>query len=170
MRRVIVLGIIIIICFILQTTIVFSNSLYKGTPNFLLFLTMSLGLLRGRKEGMLVGFTCGFFLDIFFGQFMGIYMFIYMIIGYSNGFFHKKFLIEDVLLPLILILINIIIVNTIIFLFVFLLKNQTDYFLYLKTIILPESLYTGILTIVAYHFIVKINKKIKIKSEGVADY
>ena len=167
MRRVITLGLLIIINFSLQSTIFGFHDISSISPNLMLILTMSFGLMRGRKEGMLVGFFCGFLTDCFFSSIMGLYMFLYMIIGYINGFFHKNYMIEDVLLPLIVIIVDELIFNTVIFILFFFLKNRLDYGSYFAKIILPEMLCTALLTIIVYKFYVFINKRLKRKSEGV---
>ena len=86
MKRVITLGILIIICFVLQTALFPFIKVADTSPNLLLILTVSFGLMRGRKEGMLVGFFCGFLYDVYFGYTIGLYMLLYMLIGYCNGF------------------------------------------------------------------------------------
>lgn len=167
MRRVITLGLLIIINFSLQSTIFGFHDISSISPNLMLILTMSFGLMRGRKEGMLVGFFCGFLVDCFFSGVMGTYMFLYMIIGYINGFFHKNYMIEDVLLPLIVIIVDELVFNTVIFILFFFLKNRLDYGRYFATVILPETLCTALLTIIVYKLYVFINKRLKRKAEGV---
>ena len=131
------------------------------TPNLLLILTMSFGLMRGRKEGLLVGACSGLLVDIFFSSILGPYMLLYMFIGYINGFFHKNYMIEDVLLPLIVIIVDDFLFNTIIYIVSFLLKNKTNYGVYLLHVILPEILCTALLTVIIYKLYVKINKRLK---------
>ena len=166
MRRVITLTLLIFINFILQSTIFGFHDISSITPNLMLILTMSFGLMRGRKEGMLVGFFCGFLADCMFSTIMGPYMFIYMIIGYVNGFFHKNYMIEDVLLPLIIIIIYEIAFNTCIYFVFFFLKNHLNFGDYMTDIILPETLSTALLTIIIYKIYVYINKYLKRKAEG----
>ena len=103
LKRIITLAILIVINFVLQSTVFGFHSLSVITPNLLLILTMSFGLMRGRKEGLLVGACSGLLVDIFFSSILGPYMLLYMFIGYINGFFHKNYMIEDVLLPLIVL-------------------------------------------------------------------
>ena len=81
MLRIIVLGILIVINFTLQSTLFGFHDINSITPNLLLILTMSFGLMRGRREGMLVGFFSGFLVDSFFSSVLGPYMLLYMIIG-----------------------------------------------------------------------------------------
>ncbi len=166
MRRVITLGLLIIINFILQSTIFGFHNISSITPNLMLILTMSFGLMRGRKEGLLVGFFCGFLADCMFSTVLGPYMFVYMIIGYTNGFFHKNYIIEDVLLPLIVIIIDELVFNTTIYFIFFFLSNHLNFGDYLTDIILPETLSTTLLTIIVYKFYVFVNKRLKRKAEG----
>lgn len=164
MRRVITLGILIIINFSLQTTIFGFHDISSISPNLLLILTMSFGLMRGRREGMLVGFFSGFLVDLFFLELLGPYMFLYMIIGYTNGFFHKNYMIEDVMLPLIIILIDDFVFNFAVYVVGFALYNKLNFSAYFYGIILPEMLSTALLTIIVYKIYVYINRKLKAKA------
>ena len=71
MRRKIVLFIIITICFLLQCTVFQSLSFAGIAPNLLIIVVSAFGLMRGKKEGLLVGFFCGLLVDIFFGFIWG---------------------------------------------------------------------------------------------------
>ncbi len=167
MRRVIVLGLLIIVNFSLQSTIFGFHDINSITPNLLLILTMSFGLMRGRKEGLLVGLFSGFLMDVFFSSVLGPYMFLYMILGYVNGFFHKNYIIEDVLLPLIVIVADEFIFNIAIYFVFFFLHNQLDFGSYVRKIILPETLCTTLLTILIYKLYVVINRHLKAKADQV---
>lgn len=164
MRRVITLTLLIIINFILQSTVFGFHNIGSISPNLMLILTMSFGVMRGRKEGMFVGFFCGFLIDCMFSSVLGPYMFIYMVIGYVNGFFHKTFMIEDALLPLIIIVVDELVFNTIIYLVFFLLTNHLNFIDYFVSIIIPETLSTALLTIIVYKLYVFINKRLKEKA------
>lgn len=165
MLRVIVLAILIVINFTLQSTIFGFHDINSITPNLLLILTMSFGLMRGRREGMLVGFFSGFLVDSFFSSVLGPYMLLYMLIGYINGFFHKNYIVEDVLLPLIVIVIDDLIFNFFVYIFLFLLKNRLEFGLFFTRIIIPEMLTTALLTIIIYKFYVFVNKLLKKNAE-----
>lgn len=166
MRRIITLAILIIVNFTLQTTAFSFHNMRGITPNLLLILTMSFGLMRGRKEGLLVGFFSGFLCDCYFSSILGGYMFLYMFVGYTNGLLHKNYMIEDVSLPLVMITIDELFFNISIYVVHFLLQNHLEFGSYLAGIILPETLFTAILTIFMYKIFVFINKQLKDKAEG----
>lgn len=166
MRRVIVLGLLIVVNFSLQSTIFGFHDIDSVIPNLLLILTMSFGLMRGRKEGLLVGFFSGFLLDAFGSAILGPYMLLYMILGYVNGFFHKNYVIEDVLLPLIVIIADELVFNATIYFLFFFLHNRLEFGTYFRRIVLPEVLCTALLTIIIYKLYVVINHHLKVRAEG----
>lgn len=166
MKRCITIGIIIILCFTLQSTIFHFFELANVVPNLILIVTMSFGLMRGRKEGLLVGFFSGLLVDIFFGSVLGPYAFIYMTIGYLNGFFHRIYYVEDVLLPMLMITLNEFLYNLIIYVIYFLLRNKLSFGLYFSKIILPETIYTIVITLFFYKILVRINLHLKKAKEA----
>ncbi|CBL19253.1 rod shape-determining protein MreD [Ruminococcus sp. SR1/5] len=60
MKNRIILFITIIVCFLLQCTVMDRISIGSITPNLLLILCVSMGLMRGRKVGLWTGFFPGF--------------------------------------------------------------------------------------------------------------
>lgn len=166
MRRIITLAVLIIINFTLQSTVFGFHDINCITPNLLLILTMSFGLMRGRKEGLLVGFFSGFIVDCFMSNIMGPFMFLYMIIGYVNGFFHKNYMIEDVLLPLIVIITDDIVFNFAVYVIYFLLHRRLEFSDYFFNIMIPEALITALLTVIIYKFYVVVNRHLKEKDRG----
>ena len=68
MKNKIVLFITIIVCFLLQCTIMDYISIGSITPNLPLILCVAMGLMRGRKVGLWTGFFSGLFIDLFYGS------------------------------------------------------------------------------------------------------
>lgn len=161
MKRKIAVFIIITICFLLQSTLFQTLSFASISPNLLIVVTSSFGFMRGRKEGMWIGFFSGLILDIFFGSVIGFYALIYAYIGYINGFFRKRFFPDDIKLPLILIAASDFSYNILVYLFLFFLRGRFRFDYYLVNIILPELVYTILVTIVLYFVILKINNKLE---------
>lgn len=86
MKNKIVLFITIIVCFLLQCTIMDYISIGSITPNLPLILCVAMGLMRGRKVGLWTGFFSGLFIDLFYGSLFGFYALIYMYAGYISGY------------------------------------------------------------------------------------
>lgn len=161
MRRKLAVFLIITVCFLLQSTLFQSLSFASISPNLLIVVTSSFGFMRGRKEGMWIGFFSGLILDIFFGSVIGFYALIYAYIGYVNGFFRKRFFPDDIKLPLILIAASDLSYNVLVYLFLFLLRGRFRFGYYFLNIMLPELVYTILVTIVLYFIILKINNKLE---------
>lgn len=161
MVRKLVLFAIISICFVLQTTTFQTLSLANITPNLMIIVVAAFGLMRGRKEGMYIGFFCGLLIDIFCGFYLGIYALLYMYIGYINGIFQKRFFPDDIKLPVFLIAGSDLVSNLVIYVILFLTRNRYDFFYYLLNIIIPEFVYTMVITIFLYYILLKINQKLE---------
>lgn len=159
MKRNITFALLIIICFVLQSTIFRSLSFGGIGPNLLIVLTASLGFMRGRKTGIAVGFFCGILVDIFFGEVLGFYALIYMYIGFFNGLFKKIFYPEDIKLPLILITASDFLYSFLIYLLLFLLRGKFQIGYYFTNIIFPEIVYTIVITIFLYPIILMLERK-----------
>lgn len=162
MRRKLSVFAIIAICFLLQSTLFQSLAIASISPNLMVVVASTFGFMRGRKEGMWIGFFSGLLLDIFFGTVIGFYALIYMYIGYINGFFRKIFFPEDIKLPMILIAASDLACSMLVYLFLFFLRGKFNLGYYLLHIIIPELVYTIMVTVVLYFVILKINQKLEV--------
>ncbi len=159
---------IVIVCFLLECTVFQKLSFASITPNLLIIVTSSFGFMRGKKAGMLVGFLSGIITDIFFGDLIGFYALIYMVLGYVNGFFRRIFYPEDIKLPLFLISTSDFILENIVFLFLFVMRSRFNYFYYLGHIMIPELIYTVLVTLVLYQLILKANQRLEAEEKRSA--
>ena len=157
MRRKVIIAVLIIVTFILQTTIFQTLAVASVAPNLLLILTVSFGFMRGKKEGLFVGFFCGLLIDIFYGNMIGFYALIYMYIGFGNGFLYKIFFDEDVKVPMVLVAVSDIAYGVIVYGLQFMMRGRLDFLSYLQHIILPEMVYTVLLTAVLYRPLYRLN-------------
>lgn len=157
LRKVIVLA-MLIVGYLLQSTIFQALSLGGISPNILIIIVACFGFMRGKKEGMLIGFLAGIILDVLFGNILGFYALVYMFIGYLNGLFSSIFYPEDIKLPMILISSSELLYCIITYFFLFLLKGKFHFGYYFLHIILPEIVYTIFVTIIIYKAILNINE------------
>lgn len=160
LRKIVEFG-LCIICFILQVTVFKTIEIASVSPNLLVVLVASIGFMRGKKEGMLIGFLCGCFVDIYFSPVMGLYSMMYLLIGYMNGFFKKEFFPEDIKLPMLLIALSDLVCNIFIYFLLFVFRGEFDFFFYLVNIIVPELVYTLVVSIILYLIILKINQRLE---------
>lgn len=161
MRRKIVLFLIIAISFLLQSTIFQKLSFAGIAPNLMIIIVSSFGFMRGRREGLWIGFFCGLLIDIFCGFYLGVYALIYMYIGYINGIFQKRFYPDDIKLPMLLIGGSDLVCNLMVYVFMFFFRSRFHFLYYLRAIILPEFVYTMLITIVMYFLLLKMNQRLE---------
>lgn len=161
MRRKIITAILILICFLLQSTVFPGISLGDTVPNLLIVLTAAFGFMRGETEGLLIGFFCGLLTDVFFGDAVGFYALVMMYIGFLNGKFSGGFYPEDIKLPLALIVVSDFSYGLICYIFLFLLRGRLDFSYYFLHVILPETIYTTVVTIFLYPIVLFVNVKLE---------
>lgn len=161
MKRGIVTAIFIFICFLLQCTVFRALAFGGIVPNLLIVLTASFGFMRGERTGLLIGFFCGLLVDIFFGEVIGFYSLLYMYIGYVNGKFTTIFYPEDIKLPITLILCSDFVYGITCYVILFLLRGRFDFQYYLVHIILPEIVYTIVVTLFLYPIILWVNRRLE---------
>jgi rod shape-determining protein MreD len=157
MRRKITLALLILLTFILQSTIFKTFSIASISPNLLLILTVSFGFMRGKREGLFVGFFCGILVDIFYGNMVGFYALLYMYIGFLNGFLYKVFYDEDIKVPMLLVAISDIGYGLFVYGLQFMLRGRLDIFSYMQHIIIPEMVYTVLITVILYRLFYRLN-------------
>lgn len=158
MFRKLILVIFILFCFILQCSVFGSLSFAGIIPNLMIVLTASIGFMRGEEAGMAAGFFCGLLSDVFFGDFIGFYALIYLYIGFLNGKFSRIIYPEDIKLPLALITLSDLSLGVVSYVLMFLIRGRLNFSYYVFSIILPEALYTVIVTIFLYPVILWVNR------------
>lgn len=162
MKRKVIVAIIIIVCYLLQSTLFQVLSFATISPNLLIVVTSAFGFMRGQKEGIWIGLFCGLCMDIFYGSTLGFYALVYMYIGFLNGYFRKLFYPEDIKLPMLLIGGSDLVYNLAIYFFLFLFRNRYEFGFYFMNIIVPELVYTMLVTIVLYMILLKINQRLEL--------
>ncbi len=158
MKRFIVTVLLLITLFVFQGTVFASLNFANTSPNLLIILIVSLSLMRGEKTGVILGFFAGILMDVFMGTTIGLYALIFMYLGYANGSFHRVFFPEDIKLPMIMIVVSDIFYGFLVYILLFLLRGRTDFSFYFSNVILPEAIYTIVITILLYPLILWINK------------
>lgn len=159
---------LILICFLFESAVFNHFSLAGIVPKLTIILTSSFGFMRGEKEGMVIGFCCGLLSDIFFSDVLGFYALILTYIGYINGKFSRIFYPEDIKLPMALIVVSDLSYGVLCYILLFLLRGRFDFPYYFTRVILPEALYTIVVTVFAYPVILKINQKLEAREKRSA--
>nr|WP_314931115.1 rod shape-determining protein MreD [Shuttleworthia satelles] len=155
-RRFLVTGLMIFICLLLQMGALPKLKLGIVMPNLMVILTSTAGFMRSQKQGMLMGFFCGIALDLFSSQVFGYYALIYLLIGSLNGLFRHLFFGDDLKMPLAMIAASDLLYGLMIYISAFFLHGNREFLFYLLNIMIPEAVYTGVISLILYPLIYRI--------------
>jgi len=154
--------------FLLQSCVFTYMKLGDVIPNLMVLIVCIYGFLYGEKTGALCGFFCGLLMDIFFGDVLGINALIITLIGYVNGGFSGLFYAEDIRLPMILITLSDASYGLMYYFCYFLMRGKLNITYYILNVILPEILYTLLVSLIIYPFLLWIDilfKNYRLKKE-----
>ena len=166
MKRIICSFVMMIILYLIQTTIFNKITVAGIKPNVVIILVVLIGYKYGKIPGMLMGFFMGLFLDLTESDYIGYYSLIYLIIGYLVGFSNKLYTNDSTLIPLGLVGDSDFMLNFLIFITGFLLRNRLDLPYYMMRIILPEVVYTIIVSVLLYRIMDYIYVKLETIGKG----
>ena len=167
-RRIVVTAAVILASYILQCTVFPALAISNIKPNLMLIVTASFGFMRGPREGMFVGFASGLLIDIQYGDMIGFYALIYLAAGFINGLFEQMYFDEDIKLPLFLIAGSDFIYVVVIYFLMFLLRSDFQFLYYLNRIIIPEAIYTIVITLAVYPLLLFINRRLEAEEKRSA--
>ena len=91
-----------------------------------------------------------------------------LLIIITSAFFKRIFYAEDIKLPLILIAASDFIYAHIVYIFLFIVRSRFNYLYYLNHIIMPELIYTILVTLILYQLILHINQKLEAEEKRSA--
>lgn len=161
MKRYLFVFLTIIISFLLQSMLFPHIAFANIRPNLMISLVASFGFMRGKKSGIWVGVICGLLTDVFWGGLIGFYTLIYAVIGYMNGSFQRLFYDDDIKLPLALIGGSDLLQNLVVYVCFYLLRGKFNFVYSFWHIILPEFVYTILVTLILYQIILHINSRLE---------
>ncbi|MBR4934864.1 MAG: rod shape-determining protein MreD [Anaerotignum sp.] len=163
--RILVTALIIFVNFILQTTLFPMLAIRGIFPNTALIIVTSYALLRGSKEGAIVGGFTGLMMDIFFSKMIGFYTILYLAFGYLFGRSQKNFYRENYLLPVIFCTVSTVMYQAVLYITGFTFRGEGNILYFLFSILVPELVYTAIVTILVYRILFGINEWLELKEK-----
>lgn len=146
-------SVVIFIAFIFQTSIFPLMPFFKSTPNFLLIIVFTYGLLYGETVGVFTGIFCGLLFDMYFDEPFGVYILIYASLGYLNGALNRSFYGDSISFPMILSIINSFVFNIYIYIVHFFVRGRFNILYCFFNVMMPNILFTLIATIFIYRFL-----------------
>ena len=135
---------------VLEPTFFSAISVFGISPNvFLAFVVMTAGL-KGKTEGAIIGAVYGFAYDLLIGQMIGLNALIYMYAGLLTGILKEKYISIDGVILASLTTAVVSLICGIIYYFAYSMMNDIRFFFSIYRIILPETLYTAVFTLVLF--------------------
>ena len=147
-RRKIVLFLLLLICFIVQGTFLKVIAIGSISPNLILIFVVSFG------------FVCGLGCDLLGDGILGYYALIYLLIGFGAGCCCKLFYDDELRVPVLIVAVCDLVYGGMVYVLGFLLHGRIQFFYYFSRMMIPEMIYTVLLTAILYKVFLKINKKL----------
>jgi len=154
--RIAVMGILILLNYVLQTSVLPQIAILGVTPDTALVFIVCYGILRGDVEGALFGFSAGLLQDMFSGGPLGMFALIGFLVGYASGKPFRDFFKDNYFLPFIVVLVAVFFQQFVIYIGSFLFLGYLNIWHFVWTIMIPTAIYTVSLAIPLYslmHFI-----------------
>lgn len=150
MIRIILVLIQLIVCFLLQSTVMPALSMAGVVPDLMLILVITVAYTRGRVPGMLTGLAAGLLTDVCFNDMIGLCGLFYLCIGYFAGFSINIYDERDYTLPLLMVTAGEFLYSFAYYVAYFLLRSRTEFGYYFVHLILPRMIYTVLAAVILY--------------------
>jgi len=159
--RILVVTALVLVNFVLQSTLFPHIAILGVTPDTALILIVSYAILRGDIEGALFGMYAGFVQDLAGGFFIGMFALLGFVTGYICGKPFKDFFKDNYFLPFAILVIISLLYQIALYVATIMFTGQMDFLLYARTIILPKTIYTASLAIPLYSLLHYINARLE---------
>ncbi|MCL1998327.1 MAG: rod shape-determining protein MreD [Turicibacter sp.] len=161
MVRVACLGVLILINFVFQTTVLVRFSILGVSPDTAVVFIVCYGILRGDVEGAIFGFFVGLMHDVFGADFVGIHAMFGLLAGYVAGKPFKDYFKDNYVLPFSIVVGVVFVYQIMMFFVAFLFRGQLDFLFYFRTIVLPKTIYTALFSLPLYGMLFILNAKLE---------
>ena len=165
MLRAILMTVVVLFNFILQSSLWRTLEIFGVIPNTALIIVISYAIVRDDVEGAMLGFFAGLLPDVFYGSLVGLTSLLFVIIGYLAGKPFRHMFRETVLLPLVLVAVSTVLFRIAWFGGTLLLEGFREFDVFFSRRVLPELAYTLAVTVPIYKFIRWLNKRLDKKKD-----
>ncbi|HHT50154.1 MAG TPA: rod shape-determining protein MreD [Eubacteriaceae bacterium] len=156
--RLFILSLLLLAEIIIESSILPFIKIKGVTPDLVLITIVSMGLIYGKKEGIILGLIGGIFSDILFGRILGIHGLPYMLIGYLVGFASEKVYKENRIIPYLFTLIATLSYQGILYLIIYLARIEIPMDIYIRKYTAFSLIINGIIVIFIYPFFLKLSE------------
>jgi len=156
MARLVTIVLILFSNIIVQSAIFPFIEIYGVKPDTLLILVVSFALLSGNPLSAMTGLIGGILQDILYGHVLGFLGIKYMIIGYIAGLLYKRISRGMVAISVIVSVLASILRGFVLLIYLFLTNAEVPLVYSIFNVLLPEVVYTMILTPLVFYGMIKL--------------
>lgn len=146
---------VVVVAFLLQSVVSTYLAIRGITPDILLVVVVSYGLLFGWQVGLGAGVLAGLLVDLTAGRFIGIHVLSLGLVGVLAGVVEEKVFKDNILLAPSGGLVGSVLNQSVLLLCLWLFGWQISFGSTLRATVLPAALYDMALSILVYHWIYK---------------
>jgi rod shape-determining protein MreD len=128
------------------------------TPDLVLIMVVSLGLLRGPDQGLVFGILAGFFMDLLSGGIIGVQALTKMALGFTSGFMEKTIFKDNILIPAITVFVATLVFESFNIIMYVAFNAHYNFFRTFLSTILPMAIYNAIFTPLIYYLVLKMER------------
>lgn len=148
---------VLIILYVVQTSILPYVAYNRQSPDLLLLFVMSFAILKGSKRSVLVGLTAGLLKGLAGGSFFGVDAFSYTLIAFIVGRFHRDVYKESIVMPFVAGVTTTLMYYAIVMAFMIMFGFKFSILEHVQNILLPMIVYEFIFSYPIYRLTVKLN-------------
>jgi rod shape-determining protein MreD len=146
---------ILLFAYLIQSVVAIYLSIGNITPDIMLVVVLSYGLLFGWEVGLVAGVVGGLLVDLTFSRYIGLHVLSLALIGLVAGLVEEKVFKDNLLLAPIAGFLGSLASHSILMLVLALYGWKFDLFESLRTTIVPSALYDMVIAVVVYGRIYK---------------
>lgn len=151
-----IIAIIVLVNFIIESTILHHVSIFGVVPNTSLIIIVCISILSGKKTGSILGLILGFLQDMIFYDVIGVHALIYFIIGYVIGLTDKKVFKENLFLPFVFTAISTFAFHLSYYVFMYFLSINIDMIKFIRNVVIIETFYNSLISVFFYKQFLKL--------------
>jgi rod shape-determining protein MreD len=159
MMRSLILSISIILAVAIQATWLPALHLPgQVTPDLVLIMVVSIGLLRGPDRGLFFGIISGLFMDLLSGHIIGVQALSKMTLGFCAGLMEKNIFKDNVLIPAITVFVATLVFESFNIIMYIAFRAHYNFFSTFVSTILPLAFYNALCAPLIYHGVLKMER------------
>lgn len=156
MEALVVGFLVLLVSFIVQTTIIPHLRVFGAQPDLILIVVVTYAFIQGPNAGSIAGFFGGILQDLVLIRGVGLNVLCKTIMGYLGGLVERALFADNIVLIMIAIFVATILNQLIYAGLIFLLGEKVLFWSTFTGLIIPSALYNALLAPVVYYLLLRV--------------